>query len=182
MLVVLADNWGLVLLRGVLGILFGLIALFMPGPTLAALVLLFGAYALLDGVLALIMAISGRRERGLGALLIEGVFGIGAGVVTFVYPGITAIALLAVIASWAIFTGALAIVTAIALRKEITGEWALAASGVLSILFGVLLIIRAPAGLLALVWLIGIYAMASGIALIPLSLRLRQLSQELARA
>jgi uncharacterized membrane protein HdeD (DUF308 family) len=82
----------------VLGILFGLIALFTPGPTLAALVLLFGAYALLDGVLALIMAISGRRERGLGALLIEGVFGIGAGVVTFVYPGITAIALLAVIA------------------------------------------------------------------------------------
>ena len=182
MLVVLADNWGLVFLRGVLGILFGLIALFMPGPTLAALVLLFGAYALLDGVLALIMAISGRRERGLGALLIEGVLGIGAGVVTFVYPGITAIALLAVIASWGIFTGVLAIVTAVALRKEITGEWALATSGVLSVLFGVLLIIRAPAGLLALVWLIGIYAMASGIALLPLSLRLRQLSQEMAHA
>jgi uncharacterized membrane protein HdeD (DUF308 family) len=143
---------------------------------------LFGAYALLDGGLALIMAISGRRERGLGALWSEGVFGIGAGVVTFLYPGITAIALLAVIATWAIFTGVLAIVTAIALRKEITGEWALATSGMLSVLFGVLLIIWAPAGLLALVWLIGIYAMASGIALIPLSLRLRQLSQEMARA
>jgi uncharacterized membrane protein HdeD (DUF308 family) len=182
MLVVLADNWGLLLLRGVLGILFGLIALLMPGPTLAALVLLFGAYALVDGVLALIMAVTGRRERGLAALLFEGIFGIGAGVVTFLYPGITAIALLAVIATWAIFTGVMAVVTAIALRKEITGEWLLATSGLLSVLFGVMLIIWAPAGLLALVWLIGIYAMASGIALVPLSLRLRQLSQEMARA
>jgi uncharacterized membrane protein HdeD (DUF308 family) len=182
MLVSLADNWGLLLLRGVLSILFGLVALFLPGPTLVALVLLFGAYALLDGILALIVAISGRGERGFGSLLFEGIFGIGAGLVTFFYPGITALALLAVIATWAIVTGVMAIISAIALRKEMTGEWALAASGVLSVIFGVLLIIWAPAGLLALVWLIGIYAMAAGIAIIPLALRLRQLSHEMARA
>ena len=145
MLVVLADNWGLMLLRGIFGILFGLIALFMPGPTLAVLVIVFGAYAFVDGVLALILAINGRRERGFGALLIEGVFGIGAGVVSFFYPGITALVLLAVIATWAIFTGVLAIVSAITLRKEITGEWMLATSGLLSIIFGVLLIVWASA-------------------------------------
>jgi uncharacterized membrane protein HdeD (DUF308 family) len=182
MLVPLAGNWGLLLFRAVLAILFGFIALFMPGPTLAALILLFGAYALVDGVLAMILAIGGRGERGFWSLLVHAILGIGAGVVTFFYPGLTAIALLAVIATWAILTGAMAIVTAIALREELTGEWALATSGALSVLFGVLLIIQAPAGLLALVWLIGIYAMASGIALLPLALRLRQLSHETAHA
>jgi uncharacterized membrane protein HdeD (DUF308 family) len=182
MLVVLAGNWGLLLLRAVFSILFGLIALLMPGPTLAALILLFGAYALVDGALALFMAIGARGERGFWSLLFGGLAGIAAGILTFFYPGVTAIALLAFIATWSIFSGVMAIVAAIALRKEMTGEWALATSGALSVLFGVMLIIWAPAGLLALVWLIGIFAMATGIALIPLALRLRQLSHEMAHA
>jgi uncharacterized membrane protein HdeD (DUF308 family) len=182
MLVVLAGNWGLLLLRAVLSIAFGLIALLMPGPTLAALILLFGAYALVDGAVALFVAIGHRGEAGFWTLLFVGVAGIAAGVLTFFYPGLTAIVLLAVIASWAIVTGLLAIAFAIALRREMTGEWALATSGALSIAFGVLLIIQAQTGLLALVWLIGIYALASGIALIPLSLRLRQLSHAMLHA
>jgi uncharacterized membrane protein HdeD (DUF308 family) len=182
MLVTFAGNWALLLLRAVLSIAFGLMALLMPGPTLAALIMLFGVYAAVNGALALIVAIGGWRERGFWSLLFEGIVGIAAAIVTFVYPGLTAIALLAVIATWAIVTGVLAIATAVALRKELTGEWALMASGALSVVFGVLLIVRAQAGLLALVWLIGIYAMASGIALIPLAMRLRQLSQEMAHA
>ena len=182
MLVPLASNWGLLLLRAMLSIAFGLIALLMPGPTLAALILIFGAYALVDGGLALILAITGKGDRGFWVLFLVGIAGIGAGLVTFFYPGLTAIALLAVIATWAILTGAFAIASAIVLRKEITGEWVLATTGVLSMLFGVLLLIWAPAGLLALIWLIGIYAMAWGIAMIPLAMRLRHLSQEMAHA
>jgi len=182
MLVTFAGNWALLLLRAVLSIAFGLMALLMPGPTLAALIMLFGVYAAVNGALALIVAIGGWPERGFWSLLFEGIVGIAAGIVTFVYPGLTAIALLAVIATWAIFTGVLAIATAVALRKELTGEWALMASGALSVVFGLLLIVRAQAGLLALVWLIGIYAMALGVALIPLAMRLRQLSQEMAHA
>jgi uncharacterized membrane protein HdeD (DUF308 family) len=180
MLIPLAGNWALLMLRAFFAIAFGLIALFMPAATLAALILLFGAYALADGVLALIMAIGGRGERGFWSLFVEGIVGIAAGLVTFLFPGLTAITLLFVIAWWAIFSGVLAIVSAIALRKELTGEWALATSGALSVLFGVLLLIQAPAGLLALVWLIGIYAIAFGAALIPLAVRLRQLSHRVA--
>src|SRR5688572_28696251 len=128
MLVLFAGNWGWLLFRAGLAIAFGCIALFMPGPTLAALILLFGAYALVDGMVALILAIGGRGERGFWGLLLHATLGIGAGVVTFLSPGLTAIALLAVIATWAILTGAMAIVTAIALREELTGEWALATS------------------------------------------------------
>lgn len=182
MLVILAGNWALMLVRAMLSIAFGLIALLLPGPTLAALILLFGAFALVDGALALVLAIGNRSEPGFWSLLLIGLAGIAAGVLTFFYPGLTAIALLAVIAAWSIVTGLMAIVFAIALRKQLTGEWALATSGSLSVLFGVLLIVQAQAGLLALVWLIGIYAMASGIALIPLSMRLRQLSHEMAHA
>jgi len=182
MLAVLAGNWGLLLLRALLSILFGLMALLMPGPTLAALILLFGTYALVDGTLALFLAIGARGEPGFWSLLVGGIAGIAVGIVTFFYPEVTAIALLAFIATWSIFSGVMAIVAAIALRKEMAGEWALATSGALSVLFGVLLIIWAPAGLLALVWLIGVYAMASGIALIALALRLRQLSHEMAHA
>jgi uncharacterized membrane protein HdeD (DUF308 family) len=182
MLVPLATNWGLLLVRALLSIAFGLIALVMPGPTLAALILLFGAYALVDGAVALFLAFGAQGQRGFWSLFFLGLAGIAAGILTFLYPGLTAIALLAVIATWAIVSGAMAIAAAIALRREMTGEWALATSGALSVLFGVLLIVEAPAGLLALVWLIGIYAMASGIALIPLSMRLRHLSHEMAHA
>jgi uncharacterized membrane protein HdeD (DUF308 family) len=182
MLVRLSDSWGLLLFRGVLGILFGLTALLMPGITLAALIFYFGAYAILIGIATLAVAFGVKGERGFGTLLFEGILGIAAGVLTFIYPGLTAIALLAVIATWSILSGAMAIATAISLRRELTGEWMLVTTGSLSIIVGVLLVVNAAAGLLSLVWLIGIYAMSSGIVMIPLALRLRQLSQEISHA
>ena len=176
MLIPLANNWGILLLRGVLSIAFGLMALLVPAITLAALILLFGVYAFADGVLALITAIGGRGRRGFWSLLLGGIAGIAAGVITFLYPGLTAITLLFVVAWWAIFSGAMAIASAIALRKELNGEWALGLSGILSMIFGVLLLLQWQVGLLAMVWIIGIYAIAAGIVLIPLAFRLRSLS------
>jgi uncharacterized membrane protein HdeD (DUF308 family) len=182
MLMPLSDSWGVLLFRGVLGILFGLTALLMPGITLAALIFYFGAYALLSGIATLVVASGLKGEPGFGTLLFEAIVGIAAGLLTFFYPGLTAIALLAVIATWAILSGGVAIATAIRLRKELTGEWILVTTGILSIMFGLLLVVNAAAGLLSLVWLIGIYAMSSGIVMIPLALRLRQLSHEVGHA
>lgn len=172
MLSALTANWWALLLRGLLAVLFGLIALFMPGITLAALVLVFGAYALVDGVFALVAGIRGTGGSR-WVLIIEGVLGVLAGLVTFVWPGITALVLLYVIAIWAIFTGVAEIVTAIALRREIEGEWALILGGALSVIFGIILAVLPGVGLLSLVWLVGIYAILFGIALIVLAFRVR---------
>src|SRR5262249_17224658 len=123
----LARNWTAVLLRGVMGIVFGLITFFAPGVTLAALVLLWGAYAFVDGVLAIVSAI--RRRGGSQhwwLLLLEGIAGVVVGVMTFAWPGITALVLLYMIAAWALVTGVFEIAEAIRLRKAITGEWLLA--------------------------------------------------------
>jgi uncharacterized membrane protein HdeD (DUF308 family) len=176
MLIPLANNWGILLLRGVLSIAFGVMALLMPSITLAALILLFGAYAFANGVLALITAISGRGRRGFWMLLLEGVAGIAASIIAFLYPGLTAITLLFVVAWWAILSGGMAIASAIVLRQELSGEWALGLSGVLSMIFGVLLLVQWQVGLVALVWIMGIYAIAAGVVLMPLAFRLRSLS------
>jgi len=125
----LTTNWWAVVLRGVLAILFGLLAWLTPGITLAALVLLFGAFAFTDGVFAIVSAIRRQGERPWWSLVIEGMAGIAAGLVTLFWPGITALALLFVIAAWAIVTGGLEIAAAIRLRKQITGEWLLALAG-----------------------------------------------------
>ena len=128
----LSRNWWAVSLRGLAGILFGIITFIAPAISLAALVLLFGAYAFADGVLAIVTAI---RRRGIDRwwlLLLEGLVGVAAGVLTLLWPGITALALLYVIAAWALVTGAFEIAAAIRLRKVITGEWILALSGILS--------------------------------------------------
>ena len=178
MLSVLAANWPLLLVRGVLALVFGLLALLMPPPlTLAALVILFGAYSFVDGVVALVVAVGMRGQRGFGSMLLVGLAGIAAGVITFFYPAVTAIALLAVIAGWAIVTGVLQIAAAIALRKELTGEWRLALAGVLSVVFGVLMALNPAAGALAFVWLIAFYALFFGIVLIVLAARLRHLTR-----
>lgn len=179
MLAVLAAQWGLLLFRGVMGVLFGIVALIWPGLTLMALVALFGAYALIDGGVALILAFSARGNPGFGSLLAEAIFGIGAGVVTFLYPGITAIALLAVIAAWAILTGIAALASAFALRRELAGEWPLPVAGALSLVLGILLLLQPGAGALAVVWLIAMYALLAGSVMIALALRLRQFAQEM---
>ena len=170
-----AGHWWALALRGALAILFGLAALLRPGIALEALILLFGAYALVDGVFA-IVGIFGGTQSGTPRwlLLIEGVAGILAGIIAFVLPGLTAILLLYLIAAWAIITGISEIATAIRLRNEIRGEWAVIAGGVLSVLFGALLAVIGPvAGLFSLIWLIGIYAIAFGIMLLIAGFRVR---------
>jgi uncharacterized membrane protein HdeD (DUF308 family) len=170
----LARNWWLVLLRGIAGIIFGILTFFAPVISLAALVLLFGAYAFADGVLAVISAIRGRGEKERWWLvLLEGVFGIGAGIVALLWPGINALALLYVIAAWALVTGGLEIAAAIRLRKVITGEWLLALSGVASVALGIVLALFPGPGALALVLWIGAYALVSGVLFVVLAFRLR---------
>jgi uncharacterized membrane protein HdeD (DUF308 family) len=174
MVMVLARNWWALVLRGLFAVLFGITAFAWPGITLGALVLLYGAYSLVDGVFAVAAALVGR-PRGMPwwALLLEGLAGIAVGIMTVAWPGITALVLLYLIAAWAVATGVFEIVAAIRLRKEIRGEWILALSGVLSVLFGLALVVNPGAGALAVVWLIGAYAIAFGILLIALGFRLR---------
>jgi uncharacterized membrane protein HdeD (DUF308 family) len=171
----LTRNWWAVALRGLAGMLFGIITFVSPGISLAALVLLFGAYAFADGVLSIVSAVRRRGADRWWHLLLQGIVGVGAGVVTLLLPGITALALLFVIAAWALVGGALQVAAAIRLRKVITGEWLLALSGVLSIALGVLLVAFPGPGALALVIWIGAYAFVFGILLLVLGFRLRGL-------
>jgi uncharacterized membrane protein HdeD (DUF308 family) len=179
MVMTLAHNWWILALRGLCAIIFGILAFAWPGVTLGVLVLLYGAYALVDGVLAIVAVLSKRQESGLPwwALLLEGLLGIAAGIVTFVWPGITALFLLFLIAGWAIVTGVFEIIAAIRLRKEIEGELWLALSGIVSIIFGVLLFVRPGAGALTVVWLIGAYAIFFGIFLLALAFRLKRFKE-----
>jgi len=170
----LVRNWWVVLLRGVAAVLFGLISFFLPEASFAALVLVFGAYALADGVLTILSAIRHRGEIDRWwVVFLQGLVGVAVGVATLIWPGITALALLYVIAIWALVTGVLEISAAIRLRKVITGEWLLILLGVASIAFGVLLALFPIAGALALTIWIGAFALASGALLIALALRLR---------
>lgn len=169
----LVRNWWIVLLRGVVAILFGLCAFVLPGITLAALVLLFGAYALIDGILGVVTAIRrhGTTDRW-WVLLVEGLVSFAAGVLTLLWPAITALVLLWVIAAWALVTGVLEIVAAVRLRKAITGEWLLVLGGIASLAFGILLVVFPAAGALAVVWWIGAYALLFGVLLVALAFRL----------
>jgi uncharacterized membrane protein HdeD (DUF308 family) len=170
----LARNWWLILLRGICAVVFGVLTFVWPGVTLITLVLLYGAFALVDGVLALAAAIMGGRPAPRWWLAVVGLLGIGAGLVTLFLPGMTAIVLLYFIAFWAIAIGVMQIVGAIRLRKEIDNEWWLVAAGVVSVLFGLLLIIQPGAGALALILTIGVFAVIEGIALIAFAFRLRR--------
>ena len=168
----LAGNWWALLLRGIAAVLFGLAALFWPGLTLVVLIVFFGAYALVDGVFAIVAGIRGS-EGSRWLLLAEGVLSVLAGLVAFFWPGMTAMVLLFLISAWAIFTGLLKVVMAIAFRRRIENEWLMGLSGVLSVLFGVVLAVWPGAGLLSLVWLVGIYALIFGVTLIVLGFRAR---------
>ena len=142
------------------------------------LILFYGAYAIVDGALALYAAIRSRGQP-VWALLLEGILGIGAGLVAFFWPAITALALLYVIAAWAILTGVVEVIAAVRLRQAITNEWALILSGVLSVVFGLLLVIQPGAGALTLVWLIGLYAVLFGVGLLAFAWRLRGLLEHM---
>jgi uncharacterized membrane protein HdeD (DUF308 family) len=172
---VLARNWWALLIRGIVAVIFGVLAFIWPGAFIAAIVILFGAYALVDGIFAIVTAIRAAQahERWLPFLL-EGIVGIAIAAITYFEPHVTAFALYFTIAAWAFLTGILEIVAAIQLRKQIANELWLILGGVFSLLFGVLMIWRPLSGALAIVWVIGFYAVFFGFSMIALSLRLRK--------
>jgi len=170
----MTKRWWLLLLRGVAAIAFGVLAFIWPGVTLFTLVILYGAFALIDGILSLAAAFASRSETvPRWWLVLTGILGIAAGLIAMFWPGITALVLIVFIGAWAIVRGIMEIIAAIQLRKEIEGEWLLVLAGVLSVLFGLGVLIFPGTGALALIWLIAIYAVAVGIVMIMLALRLR---------
>lgn len=171
---VLSRTWWLLLLRGLIAIAFGILIWLQPEISIVALVLIFGVYVLADGVLGIWTAIAGRKEHeDWWVLFIWGSIGVGIGILTFLAPGVTALALLFYIAVWAVATGVLEIVAAIRLRKEIKGEWMLVLGGIVSVIFGILLMAQPIAGALALLWLIAVYGVIFGIFLVILAFRVR---------
>jgi uncharacterized membrane protein HdeD (DUF308 family) len=175
MLHALAKCWWLLLLRGIAGIIFGILAFVWPGLTLLTLVILYGAFALVDGVLTLVAAFTGSAKPvPTWWLVVVGLLGIGAGVVTFAWPVITAVVLVLIIGAWALVHGIFEIIGAIQLRKEIDNEWWLILSGALSVIFGLILLFAPGAGALGLIWAIAAYSIAFGILFVGLALRLRK--------
>jgi uncharacterized membrane protein HdeD (DUF308 family) len=180
----LSRAWWIMAVRGLAAVIFGVVALIWPEITLLALVLVFGAYVFVDGVFALIAAVRGRELAGgsRGWLVLEGLLGVGAGIVAVLWPDITALALLWVIAFWAVLTGVLEIFAAVRLRRVLNNEWMLVVAGALSIVFGLILIIWPGSGAIGLVWLIGIYAIVFGVVFLVLAFRLRGLGRRLEAA
>jgi uncharacterized membrane protein HdeD (DUF308 family) len=171
----LTYNWWTVALRGVLAIVVGLIAFFFPGVTLTFVIALFGAFALLEGAFLILSGIRNRRENARWwVLIMQGIISIGAGIFAFAAPLATAVALLYLMAAWAIASGLVEIIVAIRLRKEIEGEWMLVLDGLLTIGFGVALMVVPAAGLLVWMWMIGGFKLASGLLLLLLAFRLRK--------
>jgi uncharacterized membrane protein HdeD (DUF308 family) len=173
----LARHWWALALRGAAAVIFGVLAFIWPGLTLAILVVFWGAYALVDGVLDVVASFRTNHDHR-WALLIEGVVGIAAGVAAFAWPGLTALVLVYIIAAWGVVTGVFEVIAAIRLRQVIRNEWLLVLSGIVSILFGIVLFVAPGAGALALVWLIAAFAIVDGILLLVLSFRLRGLGHE----
>jgi uncharacterized membrane protein HdeD (DUF308 family) len=170
-----SGHWWALGIRGVVAVLFGLAALLRPDIALGALILLFGAYALVDGAFAIVGVFSGTRSgTPRWVLLVEGLAGVLAGLLAFILPGMTALALLYLVAAWSVVTGVFEVAAAIRLRREIRGEWALAAGGLVSVLFGVVLALLPAVGILSLVWLVGVYAIAFGVLLIISAFRVRR--------
>jgi uncharacterized membrane protein HdeD (DUF308 family) len=176
----LAQGWWAVVLRGAAAILFGVLVLVWPPSAIAALVLLFGAYAVVDGIFNLVAAVRAPRgERRWGWLVFEGVISILAGLFTFFWPGITVLVLVLLVAWWSVVTGVAEIVVAIRLRKQIEGEWLLGLAGVLSLAFGVVLFVAPAAGAVAIAIWIGAYSVIFGSLLVGLGLRLRSWASRL---
>lgn len=173
----LARNWWVLALRGAFAILFGILAWIWPGITVWALVILFGAYALVDGVFSIGAAIKGVPGQSRIWMAVIGACGIVAGIIAFVWPGITSLALLMLIAAWAVVTGVFEIIAAIALRKEIEGEAWYIVSGAVSILFGFLLFVWPVEGALAVIWIIGLFSIIFGVVMIASAYRLKKLGE-----
>jgi uncharacterized membrane protein HdeD (DUF308 family) len=173
MCALLAQNWWALALRGVFAVLFGLVALFMTGPTILSLVLFFSAYMLVDGVFGIVAAVRAARQgERWGLLVLEGVLNIAVGVLAFLWPGLTVIAFVVMLAAWSLVSGGLMLGAAFRLSKD-HGRWWLALGGVVSIIFGVLLVMAPVMGAVVLTWWLGAYALAFGAALLVLAFKLR---------
>ena len=175
----LVQNWWLFTLRGVFAIVFGLLALIFPGPTMLSLVILFSAYMLVDGIFGIISAVRAirRKEDRWGLLIFEGLIDIAVGILAFLWPGITVVAFVLLVGAWAIVTGA--VMTAAGFRLNVShGRWWLVLSGLLSLGFGTLLVIIPLIGAVVLTWWIGAYALAFGVALVIFSFKLRSRQHE----
>jgi uncharacterized membrane protein HdeD (DUF308 family) len=177
----LLRRWWVFLVRGLCSIFIGVVAFTQPVTTLLTLVIVWGILALVDGITALFAGWAGRgRGEGMMPFLIGGVISILAGLTAWLWPGITVVALLTIIAVWSIVRGLFEIMGAIALRREIEHEWLMVGSGVLSVLFGVVLLSRPGAGIVTLAYFIGIYAFLSGVMLVFLGFKLRGLAHRFA--
>jgi uncharacterized membrane protein HdeD (DUF308 family) len=170
----LARRWHLVVLRGVVAVLFGILAIVWPGITVLALALLFGIYTLLDGVTSIVMGIGQEKDRVY--MITLGVLGVVAGLIALIWPQITVIVLLVIIAVWAIFAGVMQLAAAVRLRKVIRNEWFLALSGIVALVLGLLLIVQPAEGAIALVIAIATFAIVWGLTLVVLGFRLRTLA------
>jgi len=177
------KNWWALLLRGLLAIGVGIYAFVQPGITLGALVLLFGIWALADGVFCLATLLAGQPKgaRPWWSVLLEGIISIGAGILTFAYPGITLLALVFIVAARAIIVGAMEIVAAIRLRKEMTGEWMMGLLGVVQVLFGILVIAYPAAGTVAIVYFLGVFLMISGVIWTVMAFKMRSVNKRIER-
>ncbi len=174
MLALLAENWWAFVLRGIFAILFGIGAWSFPGLTVVVLVVLFGFYCLVDGFTSLLLAFEAESK---GWYVLGGLVSLAAGVLAFMRPGLTAIAVLIVIGLWAIVRGVIEIVTAIQIRKEVEGEWMLAAAGIISVIFGLFVVARPGQGALAVIWLIALFALIFGFLEIGAGFKLRRLKK-----
>jgi len=177
---ILQRSWWFVLIRGLAALVFGVLSFANPAVSLATLVLLAGCYLLVDGAIGVWLGLSSRkRNDDWWVLLLWGLAGIAAGILTFTAPGLTALALLFYIAAWAVVTGVLQIIAAVRLRKEISGEWSMGLAGVVSVGFGLFLMARPDAGALAVLWAIASYALMLGLILIVLAFKVRGLGRKL---
>jgi uncharacterized membrane protein HdeD (DUF308 family) len=179
---VMQESWWLVALRGLAGVAFGLVALFMPGITLLALILLFSAYMLVSGAFSIVAAVrAARQRRAWGLPAVAAVVDIVTGVLAFVWPGLTVLAFVLLIAAWAIVSGMLMLGAAFRLNTDY-GRWWLALGGASGVAFGVLLIVAPPLGALVLTWWLGAFALAFGVVLIVLAFQLRSRHNEQPRS
>lgn len=179
----LCLSWRYLIIRGLAALAFGLAAMAWPGLTLALLILMFGAFVLLDGLLALV---SGFQHKDLDpqwwVIALQGLTGVVIGIMTFAWPAATGMVILLLIAAWALLTGTLQVVTALRLRQEIQGEWFYVLSGAVSIIFGLLLVARPGAGAMAVITVIGFFAILAGILQLTLGFKLRGLAGEIERS
>lgn len=172
-----SGNWGALVLRASVAIVLGILAFLIPALTLAAIVILFGTYAIADGVVAIGAAIRARRRKNRwGWMLAEGLFGITAGLIALLWPGIGAWSLTILVGAWALLLGAAQIAAAVKLRKVIRGEWLLLLGGILSIVFAVLVLLRPDMGALVLVWWLGAYLLAYGVVELAFGIKARRWS------